>query len=71
VPTFNQLVTELVESFKAMEDPVTTITIEKVIDPTRRPNGWKSAISVQVAMQFAQHEILVLVGPVTNGYYYR
>jgi hypothetical protein len=70
--SFHQRLTELIDSYKETEGTTISITIEKATDPTKRPgNWWKSAISVQVATQFAQKEILILVGPTTNGYYYR
>ena len=70
--SFHQKLTELIESYKELENTTLSISIEKTVDPTRRPgNGWKVAVSIQVAIQFAQKEVLVLVGPTTNGYYYR
>jgi len=70
--SFHQHLTELIELYKKMDGTTLSITIEKAIDPTRRSgNGWKIAISTQVAMQFAKKEILVIIGPTSNGYYYR
>lgn len=70
--SFHQRLAELIDAYKEMRDTSISISVEKTIDPTKRPgNGWKSAISAQLAMQFAQKEILVLVGPATIGYYYR
>jgi len=70
--SFNQLLTELIDEYKKMTSLTVNISLEKVIDPTRRPgSGWKTAISIQVALQFAQKDILILVGSTTTGYYYR
>ena len=70
--SFHQHLTELTELYKKMEGTTLSISIEKSADPTKRTgNGWKVAISTQVAMQFAKKEILIVIGPTSNGYYYR
>ena len=70
--SFQQRLADLIDAYKDMESAKFSITIQKSIDPTRRPSsGLKSAISAQVALQNAQKEILVLVGPTIIGYYYR
>ena len=70
--SFQQRLADLIDAYKDMESVEFSITIQKSIDPTRRPSpGLKSAISAQVALQNAQKEILVLVGPAIVGYYYK
>ncbi|HME53193.1 MAG TPA: hypothetical protein VKM55_13305 [Candidatus Lokiarchaeia archaeon] len=49
----------MIDAFKDMEGADFSITIQKAIDPTKRPPpGLKNAISVQVVFQNAQKALI-------------
>jgi hypothetical protein len=69
-----QNIADLIDAIKGAESFSLSLTIEKTKDPTKRPpgTGWKLAMSLQVALQNASKEILVMVGPTpSNAYYYK
>jgi hypothetical protein len=69
-----QSITDLTTAIKVTESFPFSLTFEKSTDPTKRPvgMGWKVASALQVALQNATKEILVVVGPTkSNAYYYK
>lgn len=71
--SITQRFTDLLDAIKEAPSFSLELGMEKASDPTKRPpgTGWKTAMSLQVAMQNASKEVMVIIGPTTNAYYYK